>query len=69
MTFKIPREGYYWCHCRDCFDIALSHTGLCSDCEEAGCEPGDGECQRPDAYGVEDDLTDPDDDLTSESRN
>jgi hypothetical protein len=48
-------SGYTYCTCRDCFDTAISNNtnspnGLCFDCEEARCEPKDGECQRPDAY-------------------
>jgi hypothetical protein len=52
-----PKSGYTDCACRDCFDVAIGKAGeaLCSDCEAAGCEANNGECQRPDAYGVEDD--------------
>ncbi len=46
--------GYRTCSCRDCFEVAIGEDGaLCSDCEQAGCEP-EGECQAPGAYGVED---------------
>ncbi|WP_157534898.1 hypothetical protein [Nocardia inohanensis] len=44
---------YRFCGCQDCFDIVVGTVRaltLCSDCEEAGCEIGDGECQRLDAY-------------------
>lgn len=47
-----PNSGYVDCACRDCFDIAIGEPGdLCSECEDAGCEPDNGECQRDDAYG------------------
>lgn len=51
----IMSGGYVDCACRDCFDIAIGKVGeaLCLDCEEAGCEANDGECQRTDAYGSE----------------
>jgi hypothetical protein len=47
-------SGYCDCACRDCFEIAMD-GGLCSECEEAGCEPhdeeGDGaECLAAHAY-------------------
>lgn len=53
-------SGYTDCACRDCFDIAVSDDiekpDLCTLCKEAGCEPNDGECKRPDAYAeVEED--------------
>lgn len=46
--------GYTDCSCRDCFDVAIGEQGkaLCGDCEDAGCEANDGECQRDDAYGI-----------------
>jgi hypothetical protein len=51
-------SGYCDCACRDCFDIAIRSEGeadaLCWECEEAGCEAHNGECQRSDAYGCED---------------
>jgi hypothetical protein len=49
-------SGYVDCACRDCFEIALGEAGtaLCSECQEAGCTPNDGECLAPGAYGVED---------------
>lgn len=50
-------SGYTDCGCRDCFDIAVSndmnHPDLCNDCKGAGCEIDDGECQRDNAYGLE----------------
>ncbi len=53
-------SGYTDCGCRDCFDVTVSadmrRPELCSDCEEAGCEVGEGECRRDDAYGVDDEL-------------
>jgi hypothetical protein len=50
------KTGYTDCACRDCFDVAIGKAGeaMCSECEAAGCS-GDGECERSDAYGVEDD--------------
>ncbi|MBY8859288.1 hypothetical protein K7711_22650 [Nocardia sp. CA2R105] len=48
-------SGYTWCGCRDCFEIVIGpmdRPELCSDCQEAGCEIDNGECQRADAYGV-----------------
>ena len=49
--------GYCDCACCDCFDTAIGKAGkaLCSECDEAGCEANDGECQRDDAYGVGED--------------
>lgn len=54
---KAGPSGYTDCACRDCFDTAIGTPGkaMCWACEEAGCEANDGECQRSDAYGVEDD--------------
>jgi len=50
-------SGYTDCACRDCFDVAIDGDGkpaLCGDCEQAGCSiEGDGECQRADAYGMD----------------
>lgn len=49
------RSEYQWCGCRDCFDIAVGTVNaltLCELCEEAGCEIGEGECQREDAYDM-----------------
>lgn len=40
--------GYTDCSCRDCFEIGID--GMCWECEEAGCTPNDGDCQRSDAY-------------------
>jgi hypothetical protein len=55
-------SGYVDCGCRDCFDIAIGEPGaLCNDCEAAGCEANNGECQRSDAYGVEDKTTEGED--------
>lgn len=39
-------SGYQSCDCRDCFEIAIggdapSEPVLCSDCEEAGCDPNE----------------------------
>lgn len=52
-------SGYHACACRDCFDIAIGldsdgTPSMCHDCEAAGCEKDEGECQRDDAYGAED---------------
>lgn len=45
-------SGYTPCACRDCFDIAISDNveipELCWACEEAECEPNNGECCRTD---------------------
>lgn len=48
-------QGYHDCGCRDCMDVAIGGgcRGLCKDCRAAGC-PGDGECEREDAYSDED---------------
>lgn len=47
-------SGYCECACRDCFEIAIANDGetdaLCLACEDAGCEPHDGECLAPHAY-------------------
>lgn len=52
-----PESGYTHCACRDCFETVVSddmrHPDMCDECEESGCEP-DSECQRSDAYGVDD---------------
>lgn len=41
-------------------DVSISthiHTPeLCLLCKDAGCEPNNGECQRDDAYGAEDEV-------------
>ena len=50
-------SGYTDCKCRDCFDTTVSNTSdpdFCSECENAGCEEGDQQCSRDDAYGVSD---------------
>jgi len=49
--------GYADCTCRDCFEIAIptsDNDGLCRSCQDAGCEPNDGECCAPTAYGMSD---------------
>lgn len=58
-------SGYTHCACRDCFELVVSNDmskpDFCSDCKKAGCpdyqgQPGmSQECQRPDAYGDDDD--------------
>lgn len=61
MSFKFNHDtaGYCDCACRDCFDTAISSVGntigtvLCWACKRFGCEPQTQECQRPDAYGVD----------------
>lgn len=54
-----PQSGYAPCACRDCMDVTVSSDWttpeLCSDCKDAGCEPGQSEsdaydCQRDDTY-------------------
>ena len=55
-------DGYHDCPCRDCFDIAIGaekdgSPSLCRDCEDAGCSPDDVECEREDAYGMDDEDT------------
>jgi hypothetical protein len=42
-------SGYCACACRDCFEIAIANEGeenvtLCNECEDAGCEPNEGDC-------------------------
>lgn len=38
-------SGYIHCSCGTCFETTIGEPGaLCSDCEEAGCEPGQ-ECR------------------------
>lgn len=48
-------RGYVDCACQDCFDITISGNEdtpwLCWECLEAGCETGEHECSRDDAYG------------------
>lgn len=51
-------SGYQWCSCRDCFDVVVA-SALCTECEEAGCEVDNGECQRHDAYGAIDEEVSP----------
>lgn len=48
-------SGYSDCPCRDCFDVSIDNA-LCGLCEQAGCEANNGECQRADAYGVDDEA-------------
>lgn len=56
-------SGYVNCACRDCFEIAISgddgEPALCNECEEAGCEPNDGECQAEGAYGADEGNAEP----------
>lgn len=50
-------SGYADCTCRDCFEIAIptsENAGLCQDCQAAGCEASNGECNSPHAYGGDD---------------
>ena len=58
-----PQSGYTPCACRDCMDTVVSSDWttpeLCSECADAGCEPGQSEsdaydCLRDDAYSVGD---------------
>lgn len=47
--------GYRNCACRDCFEIAIGRPGaMCHECETAGCELGEHECDAPGAYGGSD---------------
>jgi hypothetical protein len=66
VTTVDTRSGYTDCGCRDCFDVTVSNDmtkpDLCGLCDEAGCEPNDGECQREDAYGARANDTDDDGD-------
>jgi hypothetical protein len=57
--------GYRYCACRDCLEIIVGEEDdFCAWCEKAGCPDYQGvegmsqECQRPDAYGVEEDGED-----------
>jgi hypothetical protein len=49
------QSGYVDCKCRDCFDVAIADDvrkgAFCHKCQDAGCT-STGECQRSDAYGV-----------------
>lgn len=54
-------SGYRYCACRDCPEIIVGEEGdFCDPCKKAGCPDYQGqegmsqECQRADAYGVED---------------
>jgi hypothetical protein len=53
-TGSLAANGYTHCACRGCFDITISADAttpdLCGLCEQAGCEPDNGECQRANAY-------------------
>ena len=49
---QAPIAGYHLCPCQDCFEIAIGQVSeedespaFCSDCEEAGCEGKDSDCQ------------------------
>jgi hypothetical protein len=54
--FSLGDGGYKPCACRDCFEIAIGYGNpLCNECEEAGCEGGETECQAPGAYGCDED--------------
>jgi hypothetical protein len=59
-------SGYVDCACRDCFDIAVGDddkdSAFCGLCADAGCTTS-GECQRPDAYGADQEHED-DDEVT-----
>lgn len=49
-------SGYAHCGCRDCFELIVATVpgkDLCRKCKKAGCERGDHECQRDDAYGAD----------------
>ena len=54
-------SGYVQCACRDCFEETIGTENgrgesqtLCDECEQAGCSSdGDEDCQREDAYGVD----------------
>jgi hypothetical protein len=49
-------SGYVNCGCRDCFEVAIGGPGdLCHECKEASCDPSR-ECQRPGAYGCEEEA-------------
>lgn len=55
-------SGYTYCRCRDCFDVVVSDNDttkpdFCNECKETGCEE-DKECQRSDAYGVSELISD-----------
>ena len=48
----MSNDGYTYCACRDCMEIAIGISGetMCHACEEAGCEL-DSECEAEGAYG------------------
>lgn len=51
--------GYCDCACRDCFNgpiIGTAGVTMCDECEDAGCEGGEHECEGPHAYGGRCDL-------------
>ena len=51
---KAMESGYRSCACRDCFEIAIGEEGaVCHECEKAGCELGEHECEAPGAYGMD----------------
>jgi hypothetical protein len=54
VTNRRTTSGYTPCACTDCLDVAVSSDetilDLCGLCEDAGCMPDGGDCERPDAY-------------------
>jgi hypothetical protein len=45
-------SGHISCACLTCFNVFVGQMGedeLCSNCEEAGCDPF-GDCQRDDVW-------------------
>lgn len=52
-------SGYTYCACRDCFETVVSADinvpDFCDECEKSGCEL-DKECQREDAYGMDEEF-------------
>jgi hypothetical protein len=65
LTTPMGESGYTHCACRDCMNEVVSddmaHPDLCSDCEEAGCEPDSECCVEPELEESEesDDLQEP----------
>jgi hypothetical protein len=57
MSSERPMSGYTHCACRDCMETVMSddmaHPDLCSDCEEAGCEPDSECCVEPELEEME----------------
>lgn len=51
------KSGYAFCDCRGCMAVIiaadLAKPEPCALCQEAGCELGDAECSRDDAYETE----------------